>query len=168
MYMPHRHIICWEFHTCHYLISDQTVNDNSYSTPLSPWGFGCKPQNGNVGNWLVSQYIFTHFCATSALSWTWYCLSVHFLSINIFCICPDQWHHFCKCYFVRCCWNSLVKLTSLFWLPVCICIWESNLFVPGSWTLDIIDIYIALVDGNETINHIFDIYRCTDTTISYN
>ena len=50
----------------------------------APWGFVWEPQNGNAGNLLVSQYIFTSLCATSALSWTWYSLSVHFLFLGLF------------------------------------------------------------------------------------
>ena len=38
-------------------------------SPLAPWGLECGPQNGNVGNWLVLQSIFTSLSSTSALSW---------------------------------------------------------------------------------------------------
>ena len=34
MYIQHRHMVCGEWHTCHDLVLDQNVNDNSYSTPL--------------------------------------------------------------------------------------------------------------------------------------
>ena len=34
MYMQHKHMVYVELHIYHYLVLDQTVNDNSYSTPL--------------------------------------------------------------------------------------------------------------------------------------
>ena len=40
-------------------------------------------------------------------------------------------------------------------------------FYPISWTLYIIW-YIALVNGIETINHLFYMYWCTETKINYN
>ena len=61
----------------------------------APWCLGCGTQKGNSENWFVLQYIFTALCATSSLFWTWYCLSVHFLSMNSFLILLDQWYHIC-------------------------------------------------------------------------
>ena len=71
-------------------------------------------------------------------------------------------------FFVGKCCNSLDKLTSSFWLPVYICICESNLFDPGSWTVDINwYIYIALINSIESIYQFFAMPRCTYPSINY-
>ena len=73
------------------------------------------------------------------------------------------------CSFARGCWNSLANLTSYFWLPVCICIFESNLFDPESWTVDINwYIYIALIKIIESIYNPFSMPMFTYTSINYN
>ena len=107
------------------------------TNPLDLWGFGYEPQNGNVGNWLVSQYIFTSFCATSSLSWTWYYLSVNFLLLDIFLYFPWSMTPCLRSSLDRLFWNSLARLTSFFGAQECIRICESNFFDPGSWTVDI-------------------------------
>ena len=136
MYMQHKRMEYSKFYIHHYLVLDQNVDDNAYSTPLRHEALECGSQNGNAGNWFVLQCILTSWYATSALSWTWYCLSVHFISINILLFFPWSNTPLLRCYFVIWCWNYLAKLTSYFWLPVCICIWELNLFDTGSLTVD--------------------------------
>ena len=112
------------------------------------WGLECVTQNGNAGDWLLLQYIFASLCAASELSLTGYFLSVHFLSLNIFGHLPWSMTPFCLCSLGRCFWNYLARITSLFWVLVCIYIWKSNYFEPGSWTFHInwyIYIYILLI-----------------------
>ena len=137
MYMQHKHMVYGKLHIHHYLFLDQNVSDNSYSAPL-------RHEVWNLDHKMVIMVIdlccntFSHLCVKhhNYPEHDTFCLSILFSWI-FFCICPDQWHHFCLCYFVRLFWNSLAKLTSYFSVPVCIWICESNLIDPGSLTVDI-------------------------------
>ena len=137
--------------------------------PLAPWGFGYEPQNGNAGNWFVSQYIFTYLCSTSALSWTWYSLSVHFILLDIFLYFPWSITPRLRSFLDRCFWNSLARLTSFFGVQECIINCNFLLLNTSSWTSNINwYIYIALFNGIKTINHLFTMSRCTYNSINYN
>ena len=120
VYMQHRHMVYCEFHRNHYLVLDQNTSDNAYSALLRHEVWNVDQKMGNSGNWFVLEYILTYLCSTSELYWTWYFLSVHFLSMNIFLFLLWSKTSFLRCSFVRWCWNYWAKLTSSFWLPVCI------------------------------------------------
>ena len=94
-------------------------------------------KNGNAGNWLVSQYIFTIFFATSALSLTWYALSIHFILLTLYLYLSRSITSCLRCYLDDGFWNYLAILTSFFCVQECIRICESNVFSPGSLILDI-------------------------------
>ena len=137
LYIQHRHMVYGNFHRRHYLVLDQNASDNAYLSPLhhEVWNMDLKMVMLEIDKCCNT---FSHLCVQRQhyLEHNTVCMSIFFHWI-FFCICPDQWHHFCECYSVRCCLNPLTKLTSFFWLPVYIFIWESNLFDPWSWTLDI-------------------------------
>ena len=59
MYIQRKNMVCREFHMCHDLFLDQNENDNAYSTPLRNEALYVDRKNGNVGNWFVSQHIYT-------------------------------------------------------------------------------------------------------------
>ena len=80
MYIQHRKMVCGKLHICNDLVL--------YKNPLAPRGFGCETQNGNAGNWLVSQYNFTSLCETSELPRTRYSLSIHFLLLYLLLYFP--------------------------------------------------------------------------------
>ena len=111
--------------------------------PQLPWGLECGPQIGNAGNWFVLQYILTYWCATSALSWTWYYLSVHFISINSFLYFPWSMTPFLLCSLVRCCWNYWAKLTSLFYCQYTFESWNQIVLNQVVEHNTLIDIYSA-------------------------
>ena len=94
-------------------------------------------------------------------------MSVHFLSMNSLLFFTWSNTQFVRCSFVRWCWNFLAKITSYFWLLVFICIWGSNMFDPGSLTVDI-NWYIALINSIDSIYNLFDMPRCTYASINYN
>ena len=136
MYMQHKHILYGGLHIYHYLVLDQNVNDNYYSTslPHDVW---------NVDHKMIMLLIYLCFNTFSRIGVQHQHYHEHdtvYLSILfpwivfVFSLIDDTLLRFS---FVRWCWNSLAKLTSYFWLPVCIFIWESNLFEPGSLTVDI-------------------------------
>ena len=136
-YMQRKHMVYGEFHTHHCLVLDQKENINAYSTPL-------RHEVCNVDHKMVMQgidlfyNILSHLCVKHKHypEHDTVCLSI-FFPLIIYFILPDQRHHICECSFVRCCWNSFARITSSFWLPLCIFIWESNLFDTLSWTLEI-------------------------------
>ena len=135
MCMQHNHMVNGKLHIHHYLVLDQNANDNSFSTPLrhEVWNVDhkmvimgidlCYKIISHIG--VQHQHYPEHDTA---------CLSIFFPWNS-----PPPWSNtpFLRCLFFRWCWNSLTKLISYFWLPVWICIQESNLFDPGSWTVDI-------------------------------
>ena len=136
MYMKHNHMVYGKFHIQHCLVLDQNANDNAYSTPLryEVWNVDHKM----VILWICLCYnTFSHICVKQQNCPEHDTVGMSILFPWIVFFFPYQTHHFCQCSFVIWCWNSLAKLASSFWLPVCIYIWESNLFDPGSWTVDI-------------------------------
>ena len=136
MYMQHMHIIFGEFHRHHYLLLYQNTSDNYYSSPLrhKVWNV----EHNRVCWELICVTIYSHIFVWNIRIILNMILSVcSFSSYEFFLQLPWSITPFLQCYFVVCCWNYLAKLTSLFWLPVCIWICESNLLDPGSWTLDI-------------------------------
>ena len=112
MYMQHKYMVYGEFHIHHYLVLDQSANDNAYPIPLihGVCNVGHKmvilgidlcynaflhlfvlhqhfPENDTVSLFISLRESFI------ILTWTWYLYI--FFSWIIFCIWPDQWHHFC-------------------------------------------------------------------------
>ena len=123
MYMQNRHRIYDKLHIHHELVLDQSASDNAYSSPLRHGVWNVEQKMIMLGIGLCYNN-FSHICVQhqNYLEHDTVCLSILFPWI-FFCILPDQWHHFREWYFVRCCWNYLVKLKSLFWLLMCIWIW---------------------------------------------
>ena len=125
VYMQHKHMVYRVLHRHHYLVLDQNANGNSYSTPFlhEIW---------NVEHKIVMLVIDLYLIIILNII-----LSVcpfHFMDLLLFL--PWSNTPFFRCSFVIWCWNSLSKLTSYFLFPVCIFIWESNLFYLCSWTVD--------------------------------
>ena len=110
MYMQHRHMGCGESHICHGLVLDQKVNDNDYSTPLLHEALDVDHQMVILGIFL-SLYIFTYLCATSALSWTLYSMSVHFLLLDLFIYFNWSMTPYFWCSLDICFWDYLSMLT---------------------------------------------------------
>ena len=137
MYMQLKHMVYGEFHIHPYLFLDKNENDNAYSTPL-------RYEVCNVDHKIIIMWIdlcynnFSHICVQRQHypEHDTFCLSILFPWI-VFWIFLVKLHHFCGAFFVRCSWNSLDKLTSYFWVPVWIWIYESNILDTGSWTVDI-------------------------------
>ena len=123
MYIQQKHMVYGEFHRHYYLVLDQISSDNAYSTPL-------RHMVWNVDHKMVIQGITLCYNILSHLGvqqqhyheHDTVCLSIFFPWIFLYF--PLSITPFLLCSFVRCCWNSLTKLTSLFYFPVCICIWE--------------------------------------------
>ena len=140
MYMQHRHMVCGEFHICHDLDLDQTVNFSAYPTPLLHEALDLNHKMVMLGTgWYHNT--FSHMCAASALSWTWYSLLIHFLLLDIFLYIPWSMTPRLRIILRHMFLELLGRLTSSFGVHECIRICESNVLDPGNWTWDI-NLYI--------------------------
>ena len=93
MYMQHEHIVYGALQIYPYLVLYQNVNDNAYSTPL-------RHEICNVDQKMIILGIDLCYNTFSHLDVQHqyypehkYYLSVHFLSMNRFCIYADQRHN---------------------------------------------------------------------------
>ena len=89
-----------------------------------PFGFTFGPQNGNSGNWVVYYDIFTVFCDTYLLSWTWYLRLVHFSWMDSFLYLPWSITSFFRDGSDRCFWNYFARVMYFFtvyiWIYICL------------------------------------------------
>ena len=122
MYMQHTHMVYGELYRHHYLVSDKNASDNTYSAPLCHEVFNVECKMVMMGiDFCYNKLSYLCVQHQHYLKHDTVCLYIFFPFI-VYCFFPDQKNHFCWCSFVRWCWNSWAKLTSYFWLPVCICI----------------------------------------------
>ena len=134
MYKQHTHMVYSELHILPYPVLYQNANDNSYSTPLrhEVWNMDQKmiilgiDLCYNTFSRLGVQH--QHYPEHDTV-----CLFILFPRIFF----PWSTTPYLRFFYVRCCWNSLAKLTSSFWVLVWILICESNLFDPVIWTVEI-------------------------------
>ena len=137
MYMQHTHMVYGKLHIYPYLVLDQKVNDNAYSTPLLHEVFNVDQKRVFLGIdlcyntfshiWVPPQHYPEHDTFFMSIFFPW----IFFLDF------PWSMKPFWRGSFSILSLNYWAKLTSMFSVPVWTLICESNLTDPGSWTLDI-------------------------------
>ena len=101
MYMQHMHMVYGELQIYHYLVLDQNLNDNAYSTPLRHEVWNMDHKKVMLGIYLCYNS-FSHLGVQHQHypEHDTVCLSILFQQILCF-ICLDQWHHFFFMFFFQ-------------------------------------------------------------------